>query len=181
MGARSTLVLWMAVAALGAYLWLTAGPRGDPPPEMHPLLPFRPEDVTVLTIVDAEGTVRLHRAESRWLDDRGHPWPAPELLHTVLETLAGAQPTAVISDDPVRLADYGLDPPRRSVTVATAGREKPLTLALGDRNPVWTAVYARVPPHPRVMVVGSILLWELDKVLSAVRQTNPAPVRPSPE
>jgi hypothetical protein len=182
MRARSTLLLWMVVAALGAYLWHTGRSPEVAPPETAPLIPFRPEEATALVVADAERTVRLRRAESGWLDERGRPWPAPELLHTLLEALAEARPTAMISDDPVRLADYGLDPPRRSVTVTTAATgERTLTLALGDRNPVWTGVYARRPPDPDVVLVGSVLLWELDKVFSAVRQADPPPALRPPD
>lgn len=47
-----------------------------------------------------------------------------------------------------------------------------LMLLVGDRNPAWTGVYARVPPADRVVLIGSVLSWELDKLVGAARQAG---------
>ena len=186
MTSRGTVVLWGVAAALGAYLWLTQpparhGPEHEPAGSTEPpLLDFRPADVTGLAVASAEGTLALRREGSGWRDDRGFPWPSPGLIETVLETLAGTRAIAGIEDAPANPGDYGLDPPQWSITVAVSqtpvgGGSDPrsgeapgsLTLLVGDRNPAWTGVYARVPPAERVVLIGSVLPWELDKLLGA--------------
>jgi hypothetical protein len=173
-------------------------PAGDTGP---PLLDFRPADVTALVVAGAEDRLALRRDPSGWRDERDRPWPVPGLVDTVLETLAGIRTIASIEEAPTSLGDYGLDPPQRSITVtvrsgqprgrragegraagtavsrgdgaaegeATASR----TLLIGDRNPAWTGVYARVPPADRVVLIGSVLPWELDKLVGAVRPADP--------
>jgi hypothetical protein len=173
---RGTLVLWGVALALGAYLWRTRSPapkdvaREPPGSPGAPLLAFRPEDARALVITWGEGTLRLSRGDSGWHDGRDRPWPAPALADTVLATLAGARAVTLIEEAPEDLGNYGLDPPRRSITVVIGGGS--LTLLVGDRNPAWTGVYARVPPTNRVVLVGSVLLLEIDKLLGAARQAD---------
>jgi hypothetical protein len=107
----------------------------------------------------------------------------PGLVETVLETLAGTRTIASIEDVPTNLGDYGLDPPQRSITVTMRSGQPQgrgageatasLTLLVGDRNPAWTGVYARVPPADRVVLIGSVLVWELDKLVGAGRHADP--------
>jgi len=187
--ARGTMFLWGVAAALAAYLWLTLPPprraaESEPAADTGPpLLDFEPADVTSLVVTGAEGTLALRREGSAWRDDRGFPSPSPGLIETVLETLAGTRAIAGIEEAPANPGDYGLDPPQRSITVAVAetpgagagGGSDPrsgeaprsLMLLVGDRNPAWTGVYARVPPAERVVLIGSVLRWELDKLLGA--------------
>jgi hypothetical protein len=197
---RGTIVLWSIAAALATYLWLTLPPaRHDAEPEPAadtgpPLLDFKPEDVNSLVVTGAEGTLSLRRGPSGWRDDRDRPWPAPGLIETVLATLAGTRAIASIDEAPANAGDYGLDPPQRSVIVATIegeGREhggdkrggtdgareageaaRSLTLLIGERNPAWTGVYARVPPADRVVLIGAVLAWEVDKLVGAARQAG---------
>lgn len=182
---RGTVVLWSVVAMLGAYLWLTQpqghdrahdGAEDEPAPSTGPLLlDLRPEDVTTLIITGAGDALRLRRAASDWRDDHDLPWPTPGLVETVLETLAGTRVIALIEEVPSDLADYGLDPPQRSITVVTSvtgGAAGSLTLLVGDRNPAWTGVYVRVPPADRVVLIGSVLPWEIDKLVGAARQAD---------
>ena len=195
MTSRGTIVLWGVAVALGAYLWLTQpparhGPEHEPAGTTGPpLLDFRPEDVSIVVITGTEGTLALRREGLGWRDDRGFPWPSPGLLETVLETLAGTRAIAGIEDAPANPGDYGLDPPQWSITMAVSrtpgaaagGGSDPhsgeapgsLTLLVGDRNPAWTGVYARVPPAERVVLIGSVLAWELDKLFGAARHADP--------
>jgi hypothetical protein len=63
------------------------------------------------------------------------------------------------------LAAFGLAPPRATITVRDGGETK---IALGDRNPPLTAVYVQVLPAPDVVLVGSIVKWEVDKIAALI-------------
>jgi hypothetical protein len=60
-------------------------------------------------------------------------------------------------------ASFGLDRPRVAITLRAAGRTR--TVVLGDLNAVGSAVYARREGDPRVMLVGVLILSQLEHVL----------------
>jgi hypothetical protein len=63
------------------------------------------------------------------------------------------------------LSAFGLAPPRGRVAIRDGGET---TLAIGDRNPPLTALYIQVMPAPDVVLVGSLVLWEFDRLVGAV-------------
>jgi hypothetical protein len=70
----------------------------------------------------------------------------------------------VVDPAPAAPADYGLGDRARHVRVMAADGSAILTLELGDRNPAWTALYARVGSRSEVVLLGGVLRWELEKV-----------------
>jgi hypothetical protein len=173
---RGTLILWALVIGLGAYVWTTGGPPDDtrktavPPaaPGTAPILPFDPRDVEGLEIWDAGRILRLERRGNAWEDGSGQPWTDVGVLTGLIDTLAALRPLTQVTSGPASLGDYGLAPPARWVGVRLTGR--PLVrLELGASNPAGTAVYARRPPpaDTGILLVGSIVQWEIDKVLRA--------------
>jgi hypothetical protein len=171
---RGTLILWALVIGLGAYVWSTAdhppdGPRETAvPPGTAPILRFDPRDVEGLEIWDAGRIVRLERRGSAWQDGSGKPWPGVEVLAGLIRTLTELYPLTQVASGPASLGDYGLDPPGRWIDVRLAGRP-PMRLEIGAPNPAGTAVYARrLPPgDAEILLIGSIVQWEIDKVLRA--------------
>jgi hypothetical protein len=98
----------------------------------------------------------------------------------LLEALVTLRPLTIIAEEADRLADYGLDPPRRRVTIMHRGSPAQLSIALGDRNPAGTAVYARTGPGSnRVILVGAVILWEITKVTRAARPRGSALLPPA--
>jgi hypothetical protein len=63
------------------------------------------------------------------------------------------------------LADYGLDSPRSVLELSLAAQSNPLVLEVGNQNPATTGIYARVDRDGPVLLAGSLLSWEIDKLL----------------
>jgi hypothetical protein len=176
MSVRGTLLLWVAVGVLGLYVWRTervarnaggsdAALEGAAP-VAPPLLDVRPDEIDTLEITSVARVLRFRREPAGWRDAAGVPWPHPERLQSLLETLASLRPLYLVDASPVRPADYGLEPPsHRIVVTARGGTQRVLTL--GDRNPSWTGVYARAGGGAPVVMIGAVILWEIEKVVRA--------------
>lgn len=183
---RGTLLLWMCILALAAYAWITAGPQSRvqkrtlPAAAGHaPLLRFDVAAVDGVDITGPTGVIRLRRQGTAWRRARGAPLPAPEGVDALLETLADIRPLATIASAPVDLESFGLDPPRSRIAISLGPERSPLTLVLGDRNPAWTGVYALASSAPdQVVLLGALILWEVDKISRAARQDRDPPSPP---
>lgn len=189
MTTRGTVLLWIAVLALAYLAWRgeTPHPTTAPPPPpdaaapttSDPFLGLAPEDVLAMTIADPEGRMEFRRvpgAVGAWLEG-GSGAPASASLARALEDLvahlAALRPVAIIGtpDAPRDPAEYGLAPAARHVALTRRGAAAPLTLALGERNPSWTGVYAMLSSRPgEIVLVGALVLWELRKVATAASQ-----------
>ena len=72
----------------------------------------------------------------------------------------------VVDADPAEPSDYGLGPDTPRLRVMAAGKEL-LSLEIGERNPAWTGLYARLAGQREVILVGAVLHWELEKLRDA--------------
>jgi hypothetical protein len=82
---------------------------------------------------------------------------------SLLSTLENLEVQEVVTESPGTLAEYGLDPPRTTVSVLLQGASEPLKLLLGDKSPDGAALYAKVPSRPRVFTVPAYLESSFDK------------------
>ena len=71
----------------------------------------------------------------------------------VLTGLESLEVQEVVTETAGKLGEYGLDPPRTTVTAVAEGQGEPLQLMLGEKTPDGAAVYAKVPSRPRVFTV----------------------------
>lgn len=83
-----------------------------------------------------------------------------------LETLAGLTRLVVIDEPGTDLKDFGFVPPRAVVTIRDG---RGFSFAIGDRNPPLTALYVQVLPSTNIELVGSVLLWEFDKLVALTK------------
>ena len=63
---------------------------------------------------------------------------------------------------------FGLDSEALRVRLYERGNNVPVTLILGKRNPTGTAVYAQVEGSPKVLLVGRILEYYVDRLFEEV-------------
>jgi hypothetical protein len=105
------------------------------------------------------------------LSDAGaEPVPA-ERVTDFLGAIADARVVIDLSEDAARSGDLGLEEPAAEVTLRRVGGE-PIRIVVGDRNPTLTGLYVQVFPGGRTFMVGSVLLWEVDK-LAALATAQP--------
>jgi uncharacterized protein DUF4340 len=146
---RGTLVLAIVFVALATWVALTRNvDRGSEP---RPGLLATADRVTGVELDEGPPGARTTR---RW----GRP-----TSDDLVAALATLRPLAIVDDAPADPRVYGLpaDAPRLR---ALAGAEPALDLDLGSANPAGTAMYVRQHGQDRVLLVGGLLHWELEKL-----------------
>lgn len=169
---RRLAVLAACAALLGLVALWTVPARLAPPVQAvaEPLLRL---DGTALREIEVEGDgvrgVLRRDAAGEW-QVAGPGIPGEQTIGgtTVQDFLAAVQSlprlTQFVDAD---LAPFGLDPPRGQVVLRGAGET---TIRIGDRNPALTALYVQVLPAADVVLVGSVLYWEFDKLVGSIRR-----------
>jgi uncharacterized protein DUF4340 len=151
---------WIALAVavgLGAYIYFVESKREDTPDKKkEKVFAFDKSKVEGLSLAatgqdevtlarDARGGWRM-TAPVAVAADAGEA----DAVVSSLETL---ETEDVIAESPSDLKEYGLAAPRSTVRLRVQGMAEPLVLQVGDKTPDNSAVYARVPPKPRVFTV----------------------------
>jgi len=164
----------MAVAAalLGYLVLRTERKPALPTKGTRPLLVgFAPEGVRAIVLTQKGSVLRLERQGGTWkVAGTADGAIGDDRVDQFLSAISNAEKLDENAGQDASLADFGLDPPR--ATVVLEG-EAATRLAIGERNPALTGLYVQVAPDPRVVMVGSVLAWELEK-LTALSTVRPA-------
>lgn len=167
---RGTLGLLLVAAALLALVLADRRPIVPqaplPTPDGPPLLEAPLGAVAQLEWDRGPDRLTLVRTSSGWRDAAGHAWPA-DVVEVALDALGSLHPQVVVADEPLALAEYGLEPAGERLRVLDDTGHELLALDIGNRNPAWTGSYARRAGRREVLLVGALLRWELDKLRSA--------------
>jgi hypothetical protein len=70
-----------------------------------------------------------------------------------------------------QIVEFGLQPPAARIMLQVEGEGSRL-LALGKNNPVQTSIYAQINETPQVVLVGSVVIWDMRKLFSAAGLTG---------
>jgi hypothetical protein len=167
---KRRLVAMAVVAGILGMLALRVVPQRLAPPELRPAAPLLAADPAAVREVElwrGEQVARLRRVDGgSWtLALAGGPEQTVdgESVRSFLDLLHSTAPlTQFVESD---LAAFGLQPPRATLALRDGGETR---LAFGDRNPPLTALYVQVLPAPDIAVVGSVVQWELDKLVAFV-------------
>lgn len=173
----------LAVALiLGGLVSVAVLPRLAPPPAVAagtPLVDIAVAEVNRIDLERFQGgrkSLRLERsAQGQWrLIGTGGGEPIPD--DRVVELLDAVAAARVVVDFEggagERRAELGLEDPAGELTLHRINAE-PVKILLGDRNPTLTGLYVQVFPGGRLAMVGSVLLWEVDKLAALATTQSP--------
>lgn len=173
MNGRSTLILLVLAAALGAYLYFTPAPdpESDAAAEVttEKVLTFESRQVTAMTITkgDTGGQVTVTRSANGWDITTDATVAGDEItIGPAVATIAGLTADSVISAV-TDFGVYGLTTPQ--LTIELRGESGVLaTLAVGERNPSGGARYVRVDAQDQVYVVSDYVLDTVEEWFTTV-------------
>jgi len=168
---RRLAALAAAAALLAPATWSAVSARLAPPPATpsSPLVALPAGGIDALEVRGGDVAGVFRRSADGWTfaPDGGAAKPVDaDVPDGFLRTLAGlGRLTQFVDPD---LAAFGLERPRGTFVL---GGGPGMTIDIGNRNPTLTAVYVRSEPAPDVVLVGSVLLWEWDKLVAAARRS----------
>jgi Domain of unknown function (DUF4340) len=84
-------------------------------------------------------------------------------VEAMVSSLESLEVQEVVTETPGKLGEYGLDPPKSTVSVLVQGAAEPLKLMLGEKTPDGAAVYAKVPSRARVFTLPAYAESSFDK------------------
>jgi hypothetical protein len=162
-----TYAVAAVAAGLAAYIFLVERKRPEPTEEKPKEKVFTFDRAKVQSITLApQGAeeIRLVKEKDGWRmkipADVAADGAQVDSLLSSLDTL---QAEEVVTETPAALAEYGLDKPKNTVSVALEGTKAPLVLAVGAKTPDGGALYAKTPDRARVFTIASHLEGSLDK------------------
>jgi hypothetical protein len=162
-----TYAVAAVAAGLAAYIFLVERKRPEPTEEKpkEKVFAFDRAKVQSITLAPAGAEeVRLVKEKDGWRMKTPADVAADSAqVDSLLSSLDTLQAEEVVTETPAALAEYGLDKPRNTVSVAVEGTKAPLVLAVGAKTPDGGALYAKTPDRPRVFTIGSHLEGSLDK------------------
>lgn len=154
------LVLAILVATIQ---WVDHRAQQPTPVGRTPLLGAAPSTVTALEIRTPDRTLRFERDGDSWHDTSDAHAKVANDVPGLLTALGMLAPLMVVTDTTTTLDEFGLGSDAVRL-IAHSGGESVLDLHLGSRNPAWTAIYVRRDGSSEVLLVGSLLRYEIEKL-----------------
>jgi hypothetical protein len=169
---RRVVVFGLLACVLGGYAYVTAptkkplNTQGELKTE-RPVFTFNAEQVQRFAVAYDGKHIIGERTSEGWKSPEGVRFPSLAIDDFLLNLTKVVNLGEVEQGRDDKLTDYGLQPPVSQITVNVAGEDKQ-SLAIGKHNPVNTSLYALVNQRPQIILVGSIISWELRKLMDAV-------------
>lgn len=155
---RSLLVLLVLAAGLGAYIYFVEAKRE--PSDAEKKAKVFTVDASKIDKIDVHSSA----GETTSLAKTGDKWniTAPvsasvdeTAVSSLTDALAALEVDRVLDENPASVADFGLTPPRYSVSFTIAGDSTRHTLNVGSKTPTGSDMYARVEGQNRLLLTSS--------------------------
>lgn len=181
---RRVMVLGVLALLLGGYTYLTTPTQNrlttqtQQQKQERRIFEFSAEKITKLEVVfDGQHLVGKRTAEGWQREHNGEPLPSA-VVDDFLASLTSLVDLGNVEGKPEELSEYGLKPPKTHISLHVEGAGTQ-TLVLGKHNPVNTSLYALVNQSQQVILVGSVISWDLRKLMDAAKSLEAAQLTPS--
>lgn len=171
-GLRSTIVLLVVLVGLGAYIYfVTWKLPTDEKKEVKVFGTLLPDKIEALQIKSEKGeTTTLAKKDGAWQITAPEAAPTDE---TEANAVAGALSSVVlgrtIEENPAKLEDYGLAPPRIDVAFKTAGDTDYRHLLIGEKTATGGDLFAKLGTEKKVFLVPAFQEQTFNKGLFELR------------
>jgi hypothetical protein len=169
--ARRVLILGILAVVLGGYAYVTTPEKKTLGTENakkadRPALDFIAEKVKQLDIVFEGKQLICQRTATGWVEPSSGASVRQDAIDDFLSNLQKLLNLGEVEGGMEQIAEFGLQPPVARIKMEVEG-EGTRVLALGKNNPVQTSLYAQVNDTPQVVLVGSVVVWDMRKLFSA--------------
>ena len=159
-GLRSTLILFVALVALGAYIYFVESKREPAGTERkEKIFTFEAKDIEEITVKNSTGQVTtVEKSDQTWDVTAPEKLRADESeLTNFTNSLASLEIQRVVNEQPADLAEYGLAEPKFEVSFRTVDSGEPRRLLFGEKNAAGGDMYAKLADEKRVLLVSAYL------------------------
>lgn len=165
---RSTLLLFLVLVALGAYIYFVESkrpPASESGAEKTKVFTLDSGKIEELRITSSTGeTTSLKKENERWKVTSPVASDADEAEASGITSNLGTLETQrVVDEHPKDLAPFGLAPPRVEIAFRATGDKEFRRLLLGAKTPTGGDMYAKLPGETRVFLVSGFLDSTFDR------------------
>lgn len=173
---RSTLVLIVVAAGLGAYIYFVESERA-PASETTPkakVFTVESDAIQELEITSSKGeTTTLSRQEGQWKITAPAAADADSSeISSITSSLASLENQRTVEENATDLVPFGLEPARIQVAFKTDPAGQPTRLLLGSKTPTGSDMYAKKADSPDVFLVSGYLDTTFDRNTFDVRDKS---------
>jgi hypothetical protein len=169
---RRVVIFGVLAFLLGGYTYVTTPEKKtiatDPTKKTdRPALEFSVERVRKVDVVFEGKHLLCQRTPQGWVNLANGEPVRQDAVDDFLTNLLKLLNLGAVEVPPEQLSEFGLQPPIARIMVEVEG-EGSRTLSLGKNNPVQTSLYAQIDENPQVVLVGSVVTWDMRKLFTAV-------------
>jgi len=166
---RTTIILALVLAGLGAYLYFVELERVAEEAKKKTLFEFKTEDATGITLTYPDRKIVVKLSDGKWrLTEPVQDLADESIVTNLLNAIAECEIKKTLEDVPTDLAPFGLDKPSAEVQVTLKDRELPV-IKVGKTSPVGFSTYIQRADDPKVYLTSSAFHTGTDKQLKDVR------------
>jgi len=133
---------------------------------------FERAALKAIRLQNPKGVIRLEKKDGAWtITEPLHADADKDAVEGLLNSLESAKIDRRLGRDGDR-KQYGLDPPKASLTLEAASAEKAPTLQIGDTSPIGGACYALLPGTGEIAVISSSIEDVTQKDLLSLRDKS---------
>jgi hypothetical protein len=170
---RRILVLLVAVAALGTYLFVYELPQAEREAKKEKLLGVEQDAVTGISLTYPDREIELTKSDQGWRLVKPVDAPADEAtVKTLVTTLAGAEVQKTLDQVPTDLAPFGLDKPTVTVRLSVKAGTPPPSVAVGKNTAIGGKTYVRKGDEPKLYLTTTALSFGLNKQAKDLRNKD---------
>jgi hypothetical protein len=168
---RRVLILGVLAFVLGGYAYVTTPEKKFLGSENtkkadHPVLDYTPDKVKQIDVVFEGKHLVCQRTPGGWVESASGAPLRQDAVDDFLANLQKLLNLGEVEGGSEQLSEFGLQPPVARIMLQVEG-EGSKTLALGKNNPVQTSLYAQVNEAQQVVLVGSVVMWDMRKLFTA--------------
>ncbi|MFN8059120.1 MAG: DUF4340 domain-containing protein [Vicinamibacterales bacterium] len=160
--ARSTLLLLLVAAGLGAYIYFVENkrpPASETENKKAKVFTVEPDKIQELQVTSSKGEkTTLKKDNGAWkiVEPMASDADSTEVT-SIATTLASLENQRTVEENPADTAPFGLSPAAMEVAFKAEGMSDFKRLFLGKKNPTGSDLYAKTSDGSRVFLVSSYL------------------------
>ncbi len=166
---RTTILLLLLLAGLGAYVYFVEYPQAEKEAKKKTLFEFKADDATEITLAYEDRMIAVKKSGTEWRLTQPIDVPADETtVKNLVNAVAECEVKRELTDASSDLAQYGLDKPLVTVTVKLADKELP-AFVVGKNTPVGFSTYVQRTDDKKIVLTSSAFRSGMDKKVKDLR------------